>query len=338
MHLAVTGTVDPSNFSTGLRETTVDGLELVGRGKVRDKYQLPSGHLLIVTTDRISVGDMIVGTVPGKGAVLNMLSAYWFDRTGDIMPNHKVSVPHPNVLICERADRVLPVEVVLRRYMASSMSSTSIYYSYSRGERTIYGIRFPDDLEANQELPMGTIITPTTKSEEHDAPLTDAEAAELVDAETSRGTWAQVKTVAVQLFDRATEVMKRAGLLLVDTKIEFGLDRAGRLMVIDELFTPDSSRLWLADSYGERLAAGKSPQNFDKEKVRAFLYEQQGWRPDKPCPCIPDELKTATYEAYATPYRMITGQSMPSLPTDPHAIEEEIRQVVREVAASVRAR
>ena len=318
----------PDNFSTGLKETNLPNLKLLGRGKVRDKFQLPNGDLVIVTSDRISVGDVVVGTVPGKGAVLNMVAGYWFEQTGDIMPNHVVSIPHPNVLVAREAVKVLPVEVVLRRYMAATMSATSIYAAYTKGERTIYGVQFPEGLKGNQELPMGTLITPTTKSEEHDEPLTETQAAELVDQETGKGTWERVRSAALTLFDRASTMLKRNGLLLVDTKIEFGLDRDGKLMVIDELFTPDSSRLWLADSYQERFEAGKGPENFDKEKVRSFLYEQMGWKPDQPVPRIPDELKAATYEAYHVPYKMMTGKTLPPLPTSPEQIENEISEAV----------
>lgn len=323
--MADNSTVDPANFSSGLRETVLTDLPLVGRGKVRDKFQLPNGDLFIVTTDRISVGDMVVGTVPGKGAVLNLISDFWFDATADLLPNHKLAIPHPNALVAKKAATVLPVETVLRRYMAASQSTTSIYYQYSQGARVIYGLPFPDGLTANQELPMGTLITPTTKSDVHDLPLTDAEAAELVDAETGKGTWARVKSLAVELFDRASATFKKSGLLLADTKVEFGLDANGELMVIDELFTPDSSRLWLAGSYEQRLSQGLGPENFDKEKVRAYLYEEQGWRPDRPVPRIPEELKAATYEAYHMPYKMVTGKSLPPLTTSPDQIQQEIQ-------------
>jgi phosphoribosylaminoimidazole-succinocarboxamide synthase len=245
---------------------------LIGRGKVRDKFQLPNGDMLIVTTDRISVGDMVVGTVAGKGAVLNLISAFWFDATADILANHKVSIPHPNAVVARTAVTVLPVEIVLRRYMAASQSTTSVYYQYTNGARVIYGLTFPEGLKANQELPMGTLITPTTKSDIHDEPLTDEQAHSLVDAATAAGTWSRVKALALELFERASATFKNNGLILADTKIEFGLDADGQLMVIDELFTPDSSRLWLANSYEERLSQGRGPENFDKEKVRAYLY------------------------------------------------------------------
>jgi len=322
----------PLNFSSGLRETNATDLRLIGRGKVRDRYELPNGNLFMVTTDRISVGDVVVGAIPGKGAVLNLLSGFWFDQTSDILKNHKIDLPHPNVLVCRRAAKVLPVEVVLRRYLASSMSSTSVYYAYAKGERVIYGMPFPDGLRPNQELPMGTIITPTTKSDVHDEPLTDSEAASLVDKEIGYGAWDEVKRAALALFDRAGEWSRRNGLLLVDTKIEFGLDGDGQLMVIDELFTPDSSRLWLADTYDERIAAGQGPDNFDKEMVRSYLYEERGWRPGQPVPTIPDDLKRATFEAYHAPYRMMTGDSLGALPVDPALLEQGINQAAREVS------
>src|SRR5919197_48757 len=251
-------------------------------GKVRDWYDLPDGQRLIVTTDRLSAFDRILATVPYKGQVLNQLSTWWFEQTRDIVSNHLVSLPDPNAAVVHVAEP-FPVEVIVRGYI-TGVTSTALWYRYSVGERNIYGYDFPEGLKKNQELPE-PIITPTTKggATGHDERLTCAEVAEkgFVDPQT----WDQIQAAALAIFKRGQEVARRAGMILVDTKYEFGCAPDGRVVLIDEVHTPDSSRFWKADSYEARFAAGEDPENFDKEFVR-LAYAARGYRGDGEAPSM----------------------------------------------------
>lgn len=305
------------NFSKGLYRVEIPELGEPIEGKVRDSWIFKDEHgkyrRVLVTTDRQSAFDSIICTVPGKGQVLNLISAFWFENTKDIVPNHMIAVPHPNVLIAKQAVAILPVEVVVRRYMAKSSTSTSIYHNYAeRGRRKIYGIKFQDGLKANQEFPMGTIITPTTKSSSgHDEELTDEEASEIAGNKLGPGIWAQARTAAVQLFEKASAVSLWNGLILVDTKYEFGMDEDGKLMLIDEVHTPDSSRFWLAETYQQKFSKGETPDTFDKEILRRWLAEK-GFKGEGPIPKVDPKIISQMSEAYEVPYRMITGNKLPS--------------------------
>lgn len=307
--------ISGENFERGLYQMDIPELGVPIRGKVRDIWTVGEDFRLMVTTDRQSAYDRHICTVPGKGRVLNLLSAYWFENTQDIVPNHMVAVPHPNVLFAQQAPATLPVEIVLRRFMAKSSTTTSVYYNYAgRERRKIYGIDFPDGLQPNQEFPMGTILTPTTKAETgHDQELTDAQAGEIVDRRLGNGTWNRAKTAAQAIFERARIHCLARGLILVDTKYEFGLDRAGNLMLIDEIHTPDSSRFWLAETYEEKFREGKNPDTFDKEILRRWLAEK-GFKGDGPVPKVDSEIIDRMAEAYTVPYKMITGRDLPSEP------------------------
>jgi phosphoribosylaminoimidazole-succinocarboxamide synthase len=282
-------------------------LPLVGKqsGKVRDWYDLPDGQRLIVTTDRLSAFDRILAQVPYKGQVLNQLSAWWFEQTKDIIPNHLISMPDPNISIVRVAEPIL-VEVIVRGYI-TGVTSTALWYRYSLGEREIYGYTFPDGLQKNSALPE-PIITPTTKGGEtgHDERLTCAEVVEkgLLDAKT----WDQVQTAALAIFKRGQDLSRKAGLILVDTKYEFGIASDGSVVLIDEVHTPDSSRFWKADSYEERFAAGEDPENFDKEFVR-IAYADKGYRGDGEIPNMPAELWASASERYITIYELLTGET-----------------------------
>jgi len=273
-------------------------------GKVREWYDLPDGKRLIITTDRLSAFDRILARVPYKGQVLNQLSAWWFEQTKDIIPNHLLSVPDPNASIVTTV-QPLPVEVIVRGYI-TGVTTTALWYRYSIGERNIYGYEFPDGLKKNQALPE-PIITPTTKggATGHDERLTCAEVTEkglLDDA-----TWNQVQAAALAIFKRGQEVARKVGLILVDTKYEFGIAPDGSVMLIDEVHTPDSSRYWKADTYEEKINAGNEPENFDKEFVR-IAYAEKGYRGDGEIPSMPDELWAAASERYITIYEMLTGK------------------------------
>ena len=273
-------------------------------GKVRDWYDLPDGKRLIITTDRLSAFDRILATVPYKGQVLNQLSAWWFEQTQDILPNHIVSLPDPNAAVVQVAEP-FPVEVIVRGYI-TGVTTTALWYRYSLGERNIYGYEFPEGLRKNQALP-APILTPTTKGgvTGHDERLTCAEVVEkgLLDQQT----WDRVQSAALAIFKRGQEVARRAGIILVDTKYEFGCTADSRVVLIDEVHTPDSSRFWKEDTYERRFAAGEDPENFDKEFVR-LAYAEKGYRGDGEIPSMPDSLWVAASERYIQIYEMLTGK------------------------------
>src|SRR5512147_142815 len=274
-------------------------------GKVRDWYPLSNQRRLLVTTDRLSAFDRILARVPYKGQVLNQLSAWWFDRTRDVIANHMVGVPDPNAMIVTLA-KPFSVEVIVRGYI-TGVTSTALWYRYSIGERDIYGYHFPEDLRKNEQLPE-PIITPTTKGGPtgHDERLTCAEVVEhgLLD----RATWDQVQAAALAIFKRGQEIAARNGLILVDTKYEFGRAPDGRVVLIDEVHTPDSSRFWKADSYAECFAQGIEPENFDKEFVR-LAYAEQGYRGEGPIPEMEPGLWASASQRYIAIYEMLTGQA-----------------------------
>lgn len=280
-------------------------LPLPGRrsGKVRDSYVLGDDRLLLVTTDRLSAFDRILASVPYKGQVLNQLSAWWFEQTVGIIPNHILSVPDPNALIAIRA-RPFPVEVVVRGFI-SGETTTALWYRYAQGERQIYGYRFPDGLRKNQALP-APILTPTTKggATGHDERLTCGEVTQrgLLDEET----WEQVQAAALAIFQYGQAAARRSGLVLVDTKYEFGCAPDGSVMLIDEMHTPDSARYWKADTYEARFGAGQEPESFDKEFIR-LAYTAYGYRGDGEPPQQPASLWVEASRRYIAIYEMLTG-------------------------------
>jgi phosphoribosylaminoimidazole-succinocarboxamide synthase len=288
-------------------------------GKVRDWYDLRPGRRLLVTTDRLSAFDRILACVPYKGQVLNQLSAWWFDRTRDVIANHQIDLPDPNALIAIVAEPIA-VEVIVRGYI-TGVTSTALWYRYSLGERDIYGYRFRKGLCKNERLPE-PIITPTTKGGPtgHDERLTCAEVVEL--GLLDRATWDQVQAAALSIFKRGQEIAEKNGLILVDTKYEFGRAADGSVMLIDEVHTPDSSRFWRADSYEERFAQGKEPENFDKEFVR-LAYAERGYRGEGEIPAMPDHLWVAVSERYIRIYELLTGQAFEpgTYPVEPRLME-----------------
>ena len=287
-------------------------------GKVRDWYDLPDGQRVLVTTDRLSAFDRILAKVPFKGQVLNQLSAWWFEKTKDIIPNHVVSYPDPNVSIVRVAEP-FPVEVIVRGYI-TGVTSTALWYRYSLGERDIYGYHFPEGLQKDAMLPE-PIITPTTKGgvTGHDERLTCAEVVE--NGYLDEKTWNQVQAAALSIFKRGQEVARKAGLILVDTKYEFGRSADGNVELIDEVHTPDSSRFWKADTYNARFSAGDDPDNFDKEFVR-IAYAKKGYRGDGDIPIMPGELWVSASERYIQIYEMLTGRSFEpgSYPIEPRLL------------------
>ena len=286
-------------------------------GKVRDYFLLDSRRVL-VTTDRLSAFDRILTAVPYKGQVLNQLSAFWFEHTQDIVGNHVIDVPDPNVTVAHECEP-FPVEVVVRGYI-SGVTTTALWYRYSLGERHIYGYDFPEGMTKNQALPE-PMITPTTKGREgeHDERITCAEVIErgLLDTET----WEQVQAAAFAVFKRGQAIAQEGGLILVDTKYEFGRAPDGRVVLIDEVHTPDSSRFWVADTYEARLSAGKEPDNFDKEFLRLW-YAERGYRGDGEPPEATEELIAQVSRRYIACYEKLTGQTF--LPGT-YPVEERLR-------------
>jgi phosphoribosylaminoimidazole-succinocarboxamide synthase len=268
-------------------------------GKVRDMYHY-QGKRILIATDRVSAFDRVLGVVPFKGQVLNLLSAWWFERTRDIVPNHVLDVPDPNVTVALEAEP-LPVEVVVRGYI-TGVTKTSLWYLYSQGERRPYGTPLPDGLQKNDALPT-PIITPTTKATAgaHDEQLTRDEI--LTRGLVSAPLWRQVEEVALALFARGQEVARRAGLILVDTKYEFGLID-GRLALIDEIHTPDSSRFWTVESY----QPGGEPENLDKEYLRQW-FADRGYRGDGEPPAMQADLIARVAALYITAYERLTGRT-----------------------------
>ena len=286
-----------------LSETDLPGLGERRQGKVRDIYGLGDGRRLLITTDRLSAFDRVLGLVPYKGQVLNQLSAFWFEATGDILPNHLLSLPDPNAAVV-RECQALPVEVVVRGYI-TGVTTTSLWYHYSRGVRQLYGLTLPEGLQKNQRLPQ-PVITPTTRATGpggHDERITGAEIVER--GLVPEGPYRQVEEAALALFARGTEVAKRAGLVLVDTKYEFGLWE-GNLTLIDEVHTPDSSRFWRADTYEERLAAGQEPENYDKELVRLW-YAGRGYTGEGEPPEWSPDLAVQAARRYVDVYERLAG-------------------------------
>jgi phosphoribosylaminoimidazole-succinocarboxamide synthase len=282
-------------------------------GKVREIYRRDD-QCVLITTDRISAFDHVLGAIPFKGQVLNQLSAWWFAQTSDIVANHVIATPDPNVTIARVAEP-LPVEVVVRGYI-TGVTKTSLWTLYEQGERTIYGVTLPEGLRKNDALPR-PIITPTTKATDgrHDEPLSPKQIVErgLLPAPL----WREVATAAMDLFARGQKLARRSGLILVDTKYEFGLVD-GQLTLIDEVHTPDSSRLWTLESY----ASGSTPTHLDKELLRAW-YARQGYRGDGDPPALPTDIIAQLAARYIAAYERLTSQAF--VPGAQPA-EERIRQ------------
>ncbi len=283
-------------------ETCLAGVDLPmawGRkqvGKVRDCFTA-GGQRVLIATDRLSAFDRVLGLIPYKGQVLNQLSAWWFWETEALAPNHVLAVPDPNVTLAHEA-QPLPLEVVVRGYI-TGVTETSLWFQYARGERCPYGVKLPDGLRKNDPLPQ-PVITPTTKATQgHDRSITPAEivASGLVTGEV----WEAITQMALALFAHGQAAAARAGLILVDTKYEFGWVE-GQLTLIDELHTPDSSRFWLAESYDDRRA----PVNMSKELVREWLVAQ-GYRGEGVPPPLPATLRAQVAARYIDVFERLTG-------------------------------
>jgi phosphoribosylaminoimidazole-succinocarboxamide synthase len=282
-----------------LKETDFKGLGRLERGKVRDIYFADS-RLTLIASDRISAFDVVVGTIPFKGQVLTQVAAFWFEMTKDIVSNHVLSVPDPNVTIVQRCEP-LPVEVVVRAYLTGSA-----WRDYEKG-KDISGIKLPSGMKRNQRFEK-PIITPSTKADkgEHDMPISSEEIVkqELVSADD----WKDIERISLEIFERGTTISAKNGLILVDTKYEFGkLD--GRIILMDEIHTPDSSRYWHADSYEKLFEEGNDQKGLDKEHVRDWLREN-GFSGDGEPPELSEEIRVEAAKRYIKVYEQLTGREL----------------------------
>lgn len=315
-----------SGLSLALQRTDLDWLGRRYEGKVRDNYMTRDGRRIIVVTDRISAFDRVLGTLPFKGQVLNGLAAYWFEQTRSIVPNHVLSVPDANAMECTECTP-LAVEMVVRGYL-TGVSSTSILTAYQRGERTFCGHRLPEGLTAHQKLPE-PLLTPTSKAAHgaHDENMSRAQI--LAAGEVSEADFDRAAEYALQLFAFGQRLCAERGLILADTKYEFGKAQDGRIVLIDEIHTPDSSRFWFAESYEQRRRAGEAPESFDKEYVRRWLAGQ-GFRGDGPAPTLPDDVRIEASRRYIEACETVQGKPfVPNLEPPSARIERNLRSALR---------
>ena len=308
---AVNNCLSETNLPFGTKKT----------GKVRDIYDL-GDKVMLVTTDRQSAFDQVLAEVPFKGQVLNQTSAYWFEQTKDIVDNHVISLPDPNVLLARKC-KVYPVEIIVRGYI-TGVTNTSAWYNYEKGERLFCGVQLPEGLKKNQKFD-APIITPTTKPETgHDEKISRDEI--IARGYVPEDRYKEIEEVALKLFARGTELASKQGLILVDTKYEFAQDDEGNLVLVDEIHTPDSSRYWKASSYQERFDRGEEPESLDKEFLRIWLKEH-GFVYDEKAPEIPDEVRAEFAGKYIELYETITGRKF-EIPDQEIPILKRIEQNV----------
>jgi phosphoribosylaminoimidazole-succinocarboxamide synthase len=301
-----------------LTDVSVPELPSHTSGKVRDSYDLPDGRRVMIASDRQSAFDIVLAAVPHKGQVLTQTANFWFEETAEICANHIIDMPDPNVVIGKRLD-MFSVEMVVRDYMTGS-TETSIWPMYQRGERVMYGINFPEGLRKNQKL-SNTILTPTTKgmAGEHDETITPAEIIET--GRLTQAQWDELAELSLAIFFKGREIAAANGLILVDTKYEFGIDPdTGQITLADEIHTPDSSRYWLMESYDSRLANDHEPESLDKEFLRLWITSQCDPYKD-PVPNIPPDTLLEFSDKYVRLFEQVTGQTFVHAPMDRPVIE-----------------
>lgn len=288
-----------AELSRTLNETRLPLKAEREQGKVRDSYRMGSRRIL-VTTDRVSAFDCVLGTIPFKGQVLNQIAAFWFEKTADIAPNHVIAVPDPNIMVVAECQQ-LPLEFIVRGYI-TGVTKTSAWYNYERGVRHFCGNPLPEGLRKDQKLDR-PILTPTTKLEKHDRPISrdEAIAEGLIDA----ATFDAAADICFRLFARGQAHAASRGLILVDTKYELGLLN-GRIHVSDEIHTPDSSRYWFADTYEQLFKEGREQRKIDKEYVREWLAAR-GFRGEGTPPPLPDDVRVEAARRYIQAYEQVTG-------------------------------
>ena len=275
------------------------------KGKVRENFH-SGNEIIMVTTDRVSAFDHVLGTIPFKGQILTEIANFWFDKTCNIAPNHIISSPDPQVLIAKKAD-TLPVEVIVREYITGSL-----WREYSQGINGQYGFMLPNGLKMNQKF-TEPILTPSTKAEYglHDEPISRDS---IINSLVKESIYVQAEEYAIQLFEAGREWAAEQGLILVDTKYEFGLVD-GELIVIDEIHTPDSSRYWISDEYEARYQSGKKQNMLDKENIRQWLIEK-GFSGNGTPPKLSDDIRISLSEQYIKLFEILTGENFKPLVGD----------------------
>jgi len=271
-------------------------------GKVRDVYD-QGDKLILIATDRYSAFDVNLALIPCKGQALTQISNFWFEKTKDIVQNHVLALPDPNVVVAKKC-KLIPIEMVVRAYI-TGVTRTALWVFYQDGKRDFGDFVLPDGLKKNQKLEK-PILTPTTKGKEEDKPITSKEILE--QKIVSPELWNELVDIAFKLFARGQEVAREHGLILVDTKYEFGLDENGKLTLIDEVHTPDSSRYWKAGSYEERFNKGEEPEYFDKEFLRLWFKANCNPYKDKILPKAPEDMVEELSNRYINIYEQITGE------------------------------
>lgn len=295
--------------------TDIKGIGAREKGKVRDSYKQGDKRIIIVS-DRISAFDCVLGTVPFKGQVLNQTAAFWFDKTKDIVQNHVLEVPDPNVMIVKECEQ-LPLEFVVRGYL-TGVTKTSAWHHYQQGVRNYCGNVMPDGMKKDQKFDE-PILTPTTKHEKHDRPVSREEA--IKEGLISAADYDAVADICFKLFRRGQEHARSMGLILVDTKYEIG-KLNGKFVLSDEVHTPDSSRYWFADTYEELFKAGKDQRKLDKEYVREWLADR-GFTGDGNPPELTEEVRVEAAKRYIQSYEVITGKQF--IASDKPPLERIIR-------------
>ena len=309
----VKNTLTETTFPIGTKKT----------GKVRDQYELED-KIALITTDRQSAFDRVLASIPFKGQVLNLTSAWWFERTKNIIPNHVIDIPDPNVTLAKKCD-VFPIEFVVRGYITGS-TSTSLWTVYNNGDREYCGNQLPEGLRKNQKL-NENMLTPTTKEEHHDRPISPKEIVE--EGWMAQEDWDYCSKKAMELFSFGQKTALENGMILVDTKYEMGKDSNGKIVLIDEIHTPDSSRYWIAESYNDRIKKNKEPQNIDKEFLRLWFVDNCDPYNDNTLPEAPLDLVAELSSRYIYLYETITGSVFP-FPNTGKPIQNRINENIEE--------
>lgn len=310
-----------------LVRTDFPSLGTAYEGKVRDNYTRGDQRIIIVS-DRISAFDRVLGTIPFKGQVLNRMAAWWFEHTRDVVPNHMRAIPDPNVLVCEEC-KPLPVEMVMRAYLTGT-TSTSIWTHYERGAREFCGHALPEGMKKHQRL-QAPILTPATKAPKGEHDVSMSREGILAAGGISAADFDAAAGLAKALFERGQAIAQERGLILVDTKYEFGKTARGDIVVVDEIHTPDSSRYWLASTYEERLRGGGDPDPLDKDVVRRH-FAAQGYQGDGDPPPLPDDVRIAAAKKYIEAFERITGETF-----EPNT-EEPIARITKNLSITEKSR
>lgn len=273
-------------------------------GKVRDNYTKGDERYLI-SSDRLSAFDRVICTIPFKGQVLTQMAKFWFEQTKDIIGNHVISYPDPQVCVGIQC-KPLPIEMIVRGYI-TGVTTTSAWYNYEKGVRNFCGNILPEGLKKNQKFD-APILTPSTKAEhgDHDESVSREEILKRTTLTPEQYDF--IADASLKLYQRGVDIAAKQGIILVDTKYEFGLTPSGEIVLIDEIHTPDSSRFWFADEYEQRFASGEEQKKIDKEYLREWLASE-GFRGDGEIPAIPDDIKVETARRYIEAFELITGQS-----------------------------